>query len=46
MQSEPEPILENARLILNGLRRMACYAQDAAKLLDARIEDEDLNGIA
>lgn len=45
MEAGRELILENARAILDGLWRMACYAQDAAESLDTRIEDEDLNGM-
>jgi hypothetical protein len=46
VQSEPELILENARSIREGLWRMVRLAQDAAETLDARIEDEDLDGLA
>ena len=46
MQFEPELILEDARSIREGLLRMARYAQDAAETLDARIEDENLDGLA
>jgi hypothetical protein len=35
--SEPELILEDARSIREGLRRMARLAQEAAETLDARI---------
>ena len=44
MQPDSELILEEARSISEGLWRMARLAQDAAELLDARIEDEDLDG--
>jgi hypothetical protein len=44
--SSSELILEEARSIQEGLWRMAQLAQDAAETLDARIEDEDLNGMA
>jgi hypothetical protein len=46
VESERELVLEDARSIREGLRRMARLAQDAAEGLDARIEDEDLNGMA
>ena len=44
VDSEHELILENARSISEGLGRMARLAQEAADSLDARIEDEDLDG--
>jgi hypothetical protein len=46
MEAEPERILEEARSIREGLRHIARYAQDAGEKLGARIEDEDLNGMA
>ena len=44
MDSDRELILEDARAISQGLWRKGQLAQDAAESLDARIEDEDLNG--
>jgi hypothetical protein len=44
VEPDYELILEDARSSSEGLWRMARYAQDAAELLDARIEDEDLDG--
>ena len=44
MEADRELILEDARSISDGLWRLARLAQDAAELLDARIEDEDLDG--
>jgi hypothetical protein len=44
VESDRELILEDARSIREGLWRMARYARDAAKTLDTRIEDEDLDG--
>jgi hypothetical protein len=46
VESERELILEDARSISQGLWRMANLAQDVADSLDARIEDEDLDGLA
>ena len=46
MDAERELMLEDARSILDGLWRMAHLAQDAAESLDARIEEEDLTGMA
>jgi hypothetical protein len=46
VEADRELILEDARSIQERLRRMARYAQDAAASLGARIEDEDLNGMA
>jgi hypothetical protein len=41
----PDPkLLEDARSIREGLWWLAGLAHDAAKSLDARIEDEDLDG--
>jgi len=39
-------MLEDARSISEGLWRVARLAQDVAESLDARIEDEDLEGLA
>ncbi len=46
MDGGREFILEDARSIREGLWRIARLAQDAAESLDARIEDEDLDGKA
>ena len=44
MQPDRELILEDASSINEGLWRMTRLVQDAAESLDARIEDEYLNG--
>jgi hypothetical protein len=44
VKSERELILKDARSIREGLWCLARLAQDAAESLDARIEDEDLDG--
>jgi hypothetical protein len=44
VEADRDLMLEDARSIREGLWRMAQYAQDAAETLDARIEDEDLDG--
>ena len=44
MESEPELMLEDARSIQEVLWRMVRLAQDTAETLDARIEDETLDG--
>jgi hypothetical protein len=46
VEADRELILEDARSIQEGLWRIARYAQDAAESLGARIEDEDLGGMA
>ena len=46
MEADRELILEDARSIQQGLWRIARCAQDAAESLGARIEEEDLNGMA
>jgi hypothetical protein len=46
VEADRELILEDARSIQERLWRMARYAQDAAASLGARIEGEDLNGMA
>jgi hypothetical protein len=46
VDSDRELMLEDARSIREKLWRMARLAQDAAESLDARIEDEDLDGMA
>ena len=45
MESNPELRLEDARSISEGLWRMARYVQDAVETLDARIEEENLDGL-
>jgi hypothetical protein len=45
VDSDPELMLEDARSIREGLWRMARCAQDATDSLDARIDDEDLDGM-
>jgi phosphate uptake regulator len=44
VEPDRELILEDARSIREGLWRMAQLVQDAAESLDARIENEDLDG--
>jgi hypothetical protein len=44
VEADRKLILEDARSIREGLWRMARLAQDAAESLDARIEDENLDG--
>ena len=44
MQPNPELMLDDARSIRQGLWQIARLAQDAAETLDARIEDEVLDG--
>jgi hypothetical protein len=46
VEANRELMLEDARSIREGLRRMAQLAQEAAETLDARIKDEDLDGLA
>ena len=46
MDSDRELILEDACSISEGLGRMARLAQEAADALDARIEEEDLDGVS
>jgi len=46
MQPDHELMLEDARSVRESLWRMARYAQNAAESLDAKIEDEDLDGKA
>jgi hypothetical protein len=46
VESERELMLEDAHSISQGLWRVAHLAQDAADSLDARIEEEDLDGLA
>ncbi len=42
VEADRELMLEDARLIREGLWRMVCCTQDAAESLDLRIEDEAL----
>ena len=44
--SERERILEDARSVRQRLWRIARLAQDAAEVLDSRIEGEDLDGVS
>jgi hypothetical protein len=44
VESDRELMLEDARLISEGLWRMAQFAQEAAESLDARIKEENLDG--
>jgi hypothetical protein len=44
VEPEAELILEDATSLLDAMRRMIRYASDAAEALEARIEEEDLNG--
>jgi hypothetical protein len=44
--SDRELMLEDARSISEGMWRMAHLVQDAAELLDSKIEDENLDGQA
>jgi hypothetical protein len=44
VEADRELILEDARSIHEGLWRMAQLAEDAVESLDARIEDENLDG--
>jgi hypothetical protein len=46
VESERELMLEDARSTSQGLRRIALLAQYAAEVLDSRIEDENLDGLA
>jgi hypothetical protein len=46
VDSERELMLEDARSTSQGLRRIALLAQYAAEVLDSRIEDENLDGLA
>jgi hypothetical protein len=44
VEPDRDLILEDARSISDGLRRMVRLAQNAAEALDSRVEEEDLNG--
>jgi hypothetical protein len=44
VEPERELILEDATSLLDAMRRMVRYASDATERLDARIENEDLDG--
>jgi hypothetical protein len=43
VEPEPELILEDATSLRDAMRRLVRYASDATEVLDARIEDEDLD---
>jgi hypothetical protein len=45
VEADRELILEDARSIGQGLWRIAHLAQDAAESLDARVENEDFDGM-
>jgi hypothetical protein len=44
VEAEPELILEDATSLRDAMRRLVRYASDATEALEARIEDEDLDG--
>jgi hypothetical protein len=44
VEPEPELILEDAASLRDAMRRLVRYASEATEALDARIEDEDLDG--
>ena len=44
VEPKPELILEDATSIRDAMRRLVRYAFDATEALEARIEDEDLDG--
>jgi hypothetical protein len=44
VEPEPELIIEDVVSLREAMRRMARHASDATDALDARIEDEDLDG--
>ena len=44
VEPEPELILEDAVSLRQAMRRMVRYTSDATEVLEARIEDEDLDG--
>lgn len=44
VEPEPELILQDAASLRQAMRQLARYASDATEALDARIEDEDLDG--
>jgi hypothetical protein len=44
VEPEPELILEDATSIRDAMRRLVRYVSDATKALEARIEEEDLDG--
>lgn len=46
MEPARELMLEDARSIRDGVWRMVRLAQDTAETLDARIEDDNLDGLA
>ena len=44
VEPEPELILEDAVSLRQAMRRLVRYTSDATEVLEARIEDEDLDG--
>ena len=44
VEPERELILEDATSIRDAMRRLVRYASDATEALEARIEEEDLDG--
>jgi hypothetical protein len=44
VEPEPELILEDAASLRDAMRRLVRYASEATEALEARIEDEDLDG--
>jgi hypothetical protein len=44
VEPEPELILEHAASLRDAMRRLVRYASEAIEALEARIEDEDLDG--
>jgi hypothetical protein len=44
VEPEPELILEDAVSLRQAMRRMVRYTSDATEVLEARIEDGDLDG--
>jgi hypothetical protein len=44
VEPEPELILEDATSLRDAMRRLVRYASEATEALEARIEDEDLDG--
>jgi hypothetical protein len=44
VETEPGLILEDATSLRDAMRRLVRYASDATEALEARIEDEDLDG--
>jgi hypothetical protein len=44
VEAEPDLILEDATSIRDAMRGLVSYASDATEALEARIEEEDLDG--